>query len=584
MYIEKINTPADLKKMTAEEKQALVDEIRTLLIHRMPTTGGHVGPNLGMIEPTVALHDVFTMPYDKIVFDVSHQTYTHKILTERKIAFTDPDHYFDLSGFTSPDESEYDLFTIGHTSTSLSLALGLAKARDMRGSDENVVAIIGDGSLSGGQALESLSIAGELGTNFIMIVNDNGMSIAENHGGLYENLKKLRETKGAYPCNIFKAMNLDYIFVENGNNLKEITEVLKRVKNISKPVVIHMVTQKGMGYDYAEKEKEVWHYHQPYDEKTGKNINNTQIETYTTLTRDYILEKTKKDKEVTVILAGTPSVVGFWDKERKEVGKQYMDVGIAEEAAVSIASGMAKNDGKPLLAIYSSFLQRAFDQLSQDVCINKTPITMLVNNASLYGTRDKTHLGIFDIPLISHIPELVYLAPTNANEYMAMLEWSLENKKFPVAIRMPVGKTKYTKREVRKNYDEINKSEIIQDGNTVAIYALGQMMTKGEELAEEIQKTLGIKATLINPIYITGIDEKIAQKVKEKHKIIITLEDGIKDGGYGERIAAYFSSTDIKVKIYGLAKEFLDRYDIEEILKQNGMTVPQIIQDIKEIL
>lgn len=261
-----------------------------------------------------------------------------------------------------------------------------------------------------------------------------------------------------------------------------------------------------------------------------------------------------------------------------------MDVGIAEEAAVSIASGMAKNDGKPLLAIYSSFLQRAFDQLSQDVCINKTPITMLVNNASLYGTRDKTHLGIFDIPLISHIPELVYLAPTNANEYMAMLEWSLENKKFPVAIRMPVGKTKYTKKEVRKNYDEINKSEIIQDGNTVAIYALGQMMTKGEELAEEIQKTLGIKATLINPIYITGIDEKIAQKVKEKHKIIITLEDGIKDGGYGERVAAYFSSTDIKVKIYGLAKEFLDRYDIEEILKQNGMTVPQIIQDIKEIL
>lgn len=584
MYIEKINSAEDLKKMNSMEKQALVDEIRTLLIHRMPKTGGHVGPNLGMVEPTIALHDVFTMPKDKIVFDVSHQTYTHKIITGRKKAFTNPKHYFDLSGFTSPNESDCDLFTIGHTSTSISLAIGLAKARDQRGGKENVIALIGDGSLSGGQALEALSIAGEMQTNLIIIVNDNGMSIAENHGGIYENLKKLRETKGTYSCNLFRAMNLDYIYVENGNDLESITKVLKKVKDTQKPVVIHMVTQKGLGYAFAEEEKEIWHYHQPYDEKSGKNLNDLSGETYTTITRDYLLNKMKKDKEVTVILAGTPSVIGFWDKERKEAKNQYMDVGIAEEAAVSIASGMAKNDGKPILAIYSSFLQRAFDQLSQDVCINKSPITMIVNNASLYGTRDMTHLGIFDIPLISHIPNLVYLAPTNAEEYIAMLEWSIKQKEYPIAIRMPVKGMRHAKGKVRKDYSEINTSEIIQKGKEIAIYALGGMMELGEELAIEIENELKIKPTLINPIYITGMDEKISEEIRKEHKIIITLEDGIKDGGYGERVATYFGESNLKIKTYGLKKEFLDRYDPKEILKENRMTKEQIIEDIKEII
>lgn len=584
MYIEKIDNPNDLKKLNGFEKQALVDEIRTLLIRRMPKTGGHVGPNLGIVEATVALHDVFTMPYDKIVFDVSHQTYTHKILTGRKEAFTDPAHYFDLSGFTSPSESEYDLFTIGHTSTSISLAIGLAKARDMRGTSENIIALIGDGSLSGGQALESLSIAGEMDTNLIIIVNDNGMSIAENHGGIYENLKKLRESEGKYPCNLFRAMNLEYMYVKNGNDLKSVTSALKKVKDTQKPTVIHMVTKKGMGYDFAEKEKEVWHYHQPYDEKSGENLNISKNETYTTITRDYLLNKMKEDSEVTVILAGTPSVVGFWDKERKEAGRQYLDVGIAEEAAISIASGMAKNDGKPIVAIYSSFLQRAFDQLSQDVCINESPITMLVNNASLYGTKDKTHLGIFDIPLISHIPNLIYLAPTNVEEYIAMLEWSINQKKYPTAIRIPVYGMRHAKGRVRKDYSDINKSEIVQKGSDIAIFALGDMMETGENLANEIKEKTGKTPTLINPIYITGLDTQMLENLKKNHRLVITLEDGITDGGYGERVAAYFSTSDMQVKIYGLKKEFLDRYDIDEVLKENKLTPTQITEDIQKIL
>lgn len=579
MYLEKINSPADVKKLTVDEMTALAEEMRKALLFRLSKHGGHFGPNFGMVEATIAMHYVFESPKDKIVFDVSHQSYPHKMLTGRKESYLDADKFDDISGYTNPEESEHDFFTVGHTSTSVSLASGLAKARDLKGEEGNVIAVIGDGSLSGGEALEGIDFAGEMDTNLIIVVNDNDMSIAENHGGMYRNLKLLRDTEGKAECNLFKAMGLDYVFVKDGNDIPSLIEAFEGVKDSKKPVVVHIVTQKGKGYAPAEKDKETWHWHMPFDPETGKSLYNPEGEDYGTVTCNYLLEKMQADKSVCAITSATPTVFGFTPDVRKKAGKQFMDVGIAEEHAMALASGIAKNGGKPFYGVYSSFLQRTYDQLSQDVCINKSPVTIAVFAASIYGMSDVTHLGIYDIPMISNIPELVYLAPVTKEEYLAMLDWSLEQKEHPVAIRVPASLVSDGK-PFTKDLSKLNKYEITQQGSQVAVIALGSFYGLGVEAAKLIEEKTGVKATVINPYYITGIDKEMLESLKADHKTIITLEDGVLEGGFGEKIARFYGDSDVKTLCFGLEKKFYDRYDPAEVLKENHLTPEQIAEDV----
>lgn len=584
MYLEKINEPKDINKLSNDELKVLASEIRDALMNRLSKHGGHFGPNFGMVETIIALHYVFNSPVDKIVYDVSHQSYTHKMLTGRKDAYLYEEHFEDVSGYTNPEESEHDFFNVGHTSTSISLASGLVKARDLKGDKENIIAVIGDGSLSGGEALEGLDFASELQSNFIIIVNDNDMSIAENHGGLYKNLKELRESKGTCACNLFKAMNLDYIYVEDGNNLETLIHTFYDIKDIDHPIVVHINTQKGKGYQIAEENKENWHWCMPFDVETGKPKVTFEGEDYGNLTADYLLDKMKKDSKVVALVAGVPTNIGFTKDKRERAGKQFVDVGIAEEHAIAMASGIAKNGGKPVFATHSSFMQRTYDQLSQDLCVNNNPATILVNTASVYGMNDVTHLGLYDIAMMSNIPNLVYLAPTSKEEYFAMLDWSIEQDKYPVAIRIPCNGVISDNRKVQKDYSNLNKYKIEKQGSKVAIVALGDFYQLGEQIVSEIKEKLGFVPTLINPRYITGLDNKLLEELKKEHELVITLEDGILEGGFGEKIASFYGTTNMKVKNYGIRKSFPDRYIVDELLKENEITVEQIIADIKEII
>ena len=584
MYIEKINQPTDVKNLNSEQLHILSDEMRQALLQKLSKHGGHFGPNLGMVEATIALHYVFNSPTDKIVYDVSHQSYPHKMLTGRKDAFLYEDKYDDVSGYSNPDESDHDFFTIGHTSTSVSLACGLAKGRDLKGDSENIIAVIGDGSLSGGEALEGLDFASELNSNLIIVVNDNDMSIAENHGGLYKNLKQLRDTDGKSECNLFKSMGLDYVFVKDGNNIDSLITAFEQVKDSSYPVVVHICTQKGKGYKIAEENKENWHYCGPFNLETGKSdMSQDGGEDYSSMTADILLKKMKEDKTVVGITSATPTVFGFTEDKRKEAGSQFVDVGIAEETAVALASGIAKNGGKPVYGVYSTFIQRTYDQLSQDLCINNSPATILVYWASVYGMNDVTHLGIYDIPMMSNIPNLVYLAPTTKEEYLAMLDWSIEQNDHPVAIRVPISVVSDGKK-VTKDFSKLNEYEVTQNGSKIAIVALGSFYSVGAKTAEIIENKTGVKPTLINPIYITGTDDKLLEQLKENHDIVITVEDGVLDGGFGEKIARFYGNSDVKVLNYGLKKEFLDRYNPEEIVKANRLTPEQIAEDVCGII
>lgn len=580
MYLENINGPSDVKKLTIEEMNKLAAEMRDALLKRASIHGGHFGPNFGMVEATIALHYVFESPEDKMVYDVSHQTYPHKMLTGRKDAYLYEEHYDDVSGYSNPHESEHDFFNVGHTSTSVSLACGLAKARDLKGGKGNVIAVIGDGSLSGGEAFEGLDFASELKSNLIIVVNDNDMSIAENHGGLYGNLKLLRETDGKAECNFFKAMGLDYVYVGNGNDIGALIDAFKSVKDAGKPVVVHIVTLKGKGYKPAEEDKETWHWHMPFDIKTGKPLMDSDGEDYSSVTAEYLLDKMKKDKSVVAITSATPTVMGFTADKRHEAGSQFVDVGIAEETAVALASGIAAGGGKPVYGVYSSFIQRTYDQLSQDLCINNNPATIIVYAASVYGMNDVTHLGIYDIPMISNIPNLVYLAPTTKEEYLAMLEWSIEQNEHPVAIRVPDGEMISDGKKVSKDFSELNRYEITEKGSKIAIIGLGSFYGLACKAAKEIESRTGVKATLINPYYITGTDDELLESLKADHDVVITLEDGMLDGGFGEKIARFYGNSDVKVLDYGLKKEFLDRYDVNEVLKENHLTPAQIADDL----
>ena len=584
MYLEHISGPADVKKLSLTEMTALCGEIRTALIEKLSRHGGHCGPNFGFVEATVALHYVFDSPKDKMVFDVSHQTYPHKMLTGRAEAFLDPAHYDDVSGYSNPRESEHDHFTIGHTSTSVSLACGLAKARDLRGESGNVIAVIGDGSLSGGEALEALDYAAELDGNLIIIVNDNDMSIAENHGGIYGNLRLLRETGGKAECNLFRAMGLDYRFVADGNDLSAMIEALRAVKDAKKPVVLHIVTEKGKGFAPAEQHKEEWHWCMPFDRETGKQLFATEGESWESITTDFMLERMKRDPAVCMITSGTPTVLGFTEDKRRLAGRQFIDVGIAEENAVALASGIAAAGGKPVYGVYSTFIQRTYDQLSQDLCINNSPATIIVAWGSVYGMNDVTHLGLYDIPMMSGIPNLVYLAPTSREEYLAMLDWSIDQTDHPVAIRMPGGPLISTGEAVKPDFSRLNEYQVAHRGAKVALLGLGSFFSLAQQAAALLKTQTGIDATVINPRFITGLDEKLLRELTADHDVVVTLEDGQLDGGFGEKIARFYGADAVKVLNFGLKKEFLDRYDLEQVLRDNHLTPEQIAHDIRNVL
>ena len=576
MYIENINSPADVKKLNIMQLNVLAEEMRHALLTRASRHGGHFGPNFGMVEAIIAMHYVFDSPKDKIVFDVSHQCYPHKMLTGRKDAYLYEEHYDDVSGYTNPDESEHDFFTVGHTSTSISLACGLAKARDLNGEDGNVIAVIGDGSLSGGEALEGLDFASELNGNMIFVANDNDMSIAENHGGLYANLKLLRETNGQAECNLFKAMNLDYIYVDKGNDIASLIEAFEKVKDTKKAVVVHINTLKGKGYAPAEQNKEEWHWHMPFDIATGESLFKGGEPDFSDASLEYLLKKMDEDKSVVAITAGTPTVMGFTADMRAKAGKQFVDVGIAEETAVALACGISANGGQPVFGVYSSFIQRAYDQITQDVCINGNAVTFTVFAGSVYGMNDVTHLGLQDIPMLNSIPGLVYLAPVTKEDYIAMLDWSLTQNAYPVAIKIPGGSMISTGVPVTKDFSKLDTYEITKKGSRVAILGLGTFYENAVKAADILKSSHGIDATVINPYYISGIDADTLNELKKDHAVVATLEDGYLEGGFGAKIAAFYGSSDMKVLNFGIKKEFIDRYDVSEVLKDNHLTPEQI--------
>lgn len=583
MLLEKINDAKDVKKLAREELFTLSTEVRNAVLNRITKIGGHIGPNLGVVEMTVALHYVFNSPIDKFVWDVSHQSYPHKILTGRKHGFLAETKFQEVSGYTNQDESEHDFFKVGHTSTSVSLAVGLAKARDLKGTKENIIAIIGDGSLSGGMAYEALNNAAEQGTNLIIIVNDNDMSIAENHGGPYKNLKELRETEGKAENNFFKSLGLDYIFIKDGHNLDELIEVFEKVKDIDKPIVLHIVTTKGKGLPYAEKNREDWHYGAPFNVEDGSRPAEDEEEDYSDITATFLLEKMKKDPTVVAITSGTPTSIGFTEERRKEAGKQFVDVGITEEHAVAFASALAKNGAKPVYGVVSTFLQRTYDQLSHDLCINNNPAVILVFYGGLGGMSDITHLGYFDSQVVGNIPNMVYLSPTSKEEYLAMLDWAIEQNSHPVTIKVPLI-VRHANRKIVTDYSELNKYEVVEKGNEVAIIALGEYFSIGEEVKSLLKEKTNIDATLINPRYITGTDEEVLKDLEKDHKLVITLESAIIDGGFGEKITRFYGTSNMKVINFGAKKEYNDRVPYEKVLEKNHLTKELIVEDILKVI
>ena len=578
MLLEKIQSPKDVKVLSMPQLHELAQEIRDGILNRDSNIGGHVGPNLGIVETTIAMHYVFNCPEDKFVFDVSHQSYPHKMLTGRAFGYYDNNRFQEISGYSSPAESpEYDQFELGHTSTSISLASGLQKARDIKGTKENIVVLIGDGSLSGGEALEGLDEVGELGTGIIIIVNNNEMSIAENHGGLYKNLALLRETNGKAECNLFRAMGLDYKYVADGNDVETLIKTFQEVKDIDHPIVVHIHTEKGKGYAPAEQNKEPWHWSMPFDIETGKPKVEGGGEDYGNMTAEYLLEEMKKDKHLVAVTSGTPTVAGFFKNRREEAGAQHVDVGIAEEQAVAMISGMAKGGIRPVYNVYSTFIQRTYDQIAQDLCINGNPAVINVFCASLYGMNDITHIGFYDIPMLSNIPNLVYLAPTCWEEYKAMMAWGIQQTAHPVAIRVPGGAVTHSDEQFDEDYSELNRFKMTHKGSKVAIVALGAFYGLGKQVAALLKEQKGIDATLINPRYITGLDEEMLESLKADHEKVITLEDGALEGGFGEKIARFYGDSDMKTLCFGIKKGLYDRYDYQQLAKDNELTPEQIV-------
>lgn len=585
MYIEKIKSPADLKKLDIEALKIVADETRQAVLNRVSKHGGHVGPNLGFVEATVALHYVFDAPKDKLVFDVSHQSYPHKILTGRAAGFLgDLDDMNAISGYSSPAESPiYDNFEVGHTSTSISLATGLQKARDIKGTDENIIAVIGDGSLSGGEAFEGLDEASELGTGIIIVVNDNEMSIAENHGGIYKNLRALRQSNGQCEHNWFKAWGFEYHYLEEGNDIARLIQVFKKVKGTQRPTVVHIHTEKGHGFAPAVEDKETWHWSMPFNITDGSLLNPPTGESYDRLFSDWMLREMKRDKTLIAVTAGTPTAAGFTPAKRREAGAQHIDMGIAEEQAAAMISGMAKGGLHPVWTVYSTFMQRTYDQIAQDLCINSNPAVINVVGGGTASMNDITHICLFDIPMLCSIPNLIYLAPTTCEEYFAMLRWAIDQDRKPIAIRVPSNGVNHTAEPVDTEYSYTPQYKVARQGSQVAIIAAGSFYQKGENVAD-ILAAKGINATLINPRYLNAVDAETLDSLKAEHRLIVTLEDGCKDGGFGERIASYYGTSDMKVLVSGVKKDLYDRYNLRQLLADNRLLDEQIVDDILAII
>lgn len=590
MYIEKIQSPADLKGMDIATLNIVADEVRQAVLNRVSKHGGHVGPNLGFVEATVALHYVFNAPEDKFVFDVSHQCYPHKVLTGRAAGFLgNVDDMNAISGYSSPAECpEYDNFEVGHTSTSISLATGLQKARDVKGTKENIIAIIGDGSLSGGEAFEGLDEASELGTGIIIVVNDNEMSIAENHGGIYKNLRALRESRGECEHNWFKAWGFEYKYLEEGNDIERLIEVFRCVKDTDKPTVVHIHTEKGHGYAPAVNDKEAWHWGMPFNLDDGsrpvRNADGTvpevkPCETYPELFSNWMLSEMKKDKTLIAVTAGTPTAAGFTADKRKQAGSQHLDMGIAEEQAVAMISGMAKGGLRPVWSVYSTFIQRTYDQIAQDLCINSNPAVINVVGGGVNSMNDITHICLFDIPMLCSIPGLIYLAHTTCEEYFAMMRWAILQDKKPIAIRVPSNGVVHTTENVDEEYSYESKYKVMHKGSKVAIIAAGSFYQKGENVVRLLADK-GIDATLVNPRYLNEVDAETLEALKTNHNLVVTLEDGCKDGGFGERIASYYGTSDMKVLVCGVKKGLYDRYNVEQLLEDNRLLDEQIVSDV----
>lgn len=585
MYIEKIKSPADLKQLNIEALKVVADETRQAVLNRVSKHGGHVGPNLGFVEATVALHYVFDTPKDKLVFDVSHQSYPHKVLTGRASGFLgNVDEMNAISGYSSPTECpEYDNFEVGHTSTSVSLATGLQKARDIKGTKENIIAVIGDGSLSGGEAFEGLDEASELGTGIIIVVNDNEMSIAEPHGGIYKNLRDLRESNGQCNHNWFKAWGFEYKYLEEGNDVEKLIEVFRSVKDTNEPTVVHIHTEKGHGFSPAVENKEAWHYGMPFNKEDGSRPERPTTESYEQLLSDWLLKEMKQDKTLVAVTAGTPSAAGFTPEKRKEAGAQHVDVGIAEEQAVAMISGMAKGGLRPVWTVFSTFIQRTYDQIAQDLCINANPAVINVTWGGTASMNDITHICLFDIPMLCSIPGLIYLAPTTCEEYFSMLRWAILQDKRPIAIRIPSNGVYHTTENVDTEYAYEAKYKVTQKGEKVAIIAAGSFYQKGENVVRLLAEK-GIKATLINPRYLNEVDRETLDSLKGGHELVVTLEDGSKDGGFGERIAAYYGTSEMKVLVGGIKKNLYDRFDLQQLLSDNRLLDEQIVEDVVSIL
>ncbi len=571
--LKSIHSPEDIKNLTREELKDLSEELRANLMKKLSAHGGHVGPNLGVVEATVALHYVFDAPKDKIVFDVSHQSYVHKMLTGRIEAFIDPAHYDDVTGYTCPRESEYDLFEIGHTSTSIALAAGLAKSRDLEGGKENVVAFIGDASLGGGEALEALDFAPTLGSNFIVILNDNQMSIAENHGALYDHLAELRKTNGTAANNIFRALGYQYIYVEEGNDLQALIRAFKAARDTDHAVLVHINTVKGEGLPVAEAHKEEFHYTGPFNLKTGAPLVADESEDYGEIFARHLLIRMQDDPKVVTITAGTPGAIAFTPERRAEAGRQFVDVGICEQAATALCAGLAKGGCRPVFGVMATFVQRAYDQLSQDIAINNLPAVIVDFAGGVWGIPDMTHLGFFDIAMISNIPEFVFLAPVSAEEYLSMLDWAIEQTDHPVLLRTPGGPVVHSDRPVDVDFF---RYDVVEEGEQIAIIGAGSFFGIASEAASILRKQ-GLNPTLINPRNLSQLDEEYLDTLKG-YKTVVTLEDGILDGGFGQKVAAYLGDSPVRVITLGLKKEFLDRYDAAEVLKANGLTPEQVAE------
>lgn len=587
MYLERTSSPADVRALPASCLEALCDEIRAAIVRSSAAAGGHVASNLAVVELTVALHRVFETPRDKLVFDVSHQTYAHKMLTGRAQPFLDPTRRGEVSGFANPAESEHDLFSMGHTSTSVSLACGLARARDLAGETYDVVAVIGDGSLSGGLAFEGIDNAAELHSGLIIVVNDNEWSIAPNHGGIYRNLAELRATHGACERNIFRDLGLDYRYLEDGHDVAALEAALSELKGIDHPVVLHVHTEKGHGFAPASTDPERWHHAVPFDPATGTPDSTPSPalaadENYASVTGAALLDWMRTDPRVVAVSAATPYIMGFTPELREQAGRQFVDVGIAEEHAVSFVTGLARAGARPVLGIYATFLQRAYDQLWHDLCLNAAPATILVFGASAFGNTDVTHLGFFDVPMLGTMPGLTYLAPTCIEEYLDMLSWSIAHESGPVAIRVPVAGV-VSRPDFARPESYERGFEVARQGSEVAVLALGDIFPLGEKVVRELGRR-GLRPTLVNPRLATDSDEGLLGRLATGHRVVVTLEDGILDGGFGERCAHALASDDVRVLCYGLPRAFKDRFDPVELLASCGMTVDGIVADIVRTL